>query len=93
MNGWRKASGCDTGSCVEVFSKSSFSIDNGTCVEVAFRKSSASGPWTDNCVEVGTCTCDEIKVRDSKDRGGPVLTFTRAEWDAFVAGVRNGEFD
>ena len=35
-----------------------------------------------------------ILVRDTKDHGrGPVQRFTRAEWRAFVAGVRNGEFD
>jgi hypothetical protein len=35
-----------------------------------------------------------ILVRDTKDYGhGPVQRFTRAEWHAFVAGVRNGEFD
>jgi Domain of unknown function (DUF397) len=32
-------------------------------------------------------------VRDSKDRSGPVLQFTRREWEAFLAGVRHGEFD
>lgn len=32
-------------------------------------------------------------VRDSKDRDGPVLLFTPAEWTAFTAGVRDGEFD
>ncbi|WP_040800147.1 DUF397 domain-containing protein [Nocardia higoensis] len=26
-------------------------------------------------------------------RGGTVLSFTRAEWDAFLAGVADGEFD
>jgi len=30
--------------------------------------------------------------RDSKDPSGPVLTFTKDEWDAFVAGVRAGDF-
>ncbi len=34
-----------------------------------------------------------IAVRDSKDPGGPVLDFTPAEWRAFIAGVRDGEFD
>ncbi len=34
-----------------------------------------------------------VAVRDSKDRQGPVLTFTPAEWRAFVVGVRSGEFD
>jgi hypothetical protein len=32
-------------------------------------------------------------VRDSKNPTGPVLAFTRAEWDAFQAGVRAGDFD
>ncbi|MCC5577269.1 DUF397 domain-containing protein [Microtetraspora sp. AC03309] len=32
-------------------------------------------------------------VRDSKDRNGPVLTFTPSEWSAFIGGVRDGEFD
>lgn len=74
------------------FFKSSFSGTNGACVEVAFAKSTKSGPWTDNCVEVGACDCG-IQVRDSKDQTGPVLSFTHAEWNAFLAGVRNNEFD
>ena len=32
-------------------------------------------------------------MRDSKDPAGPVLTFTRAEWRAFLGGMRGGEFD
>jgi hypothetical protein len=35
----------------------------------------------------------QISVRDSKDPNGPALNFTPAEWEAFVAGVRDGEFD
>jgi hypothetical protein len=46
-----------------------------------------------NCVEVADLAAGEIGVRDSKDRQGPVLRFTPAEWDAFVGGVHNGEFD
>jgi hypothetical protein len=34
-----------------------------------------------------------IAIRDSKDVNGPVLTFSPQEWAAFVAGVRDGEFD
>jgi hypothetical protein len=34
-----------------------------------------------------------IIVRDSKNPGGPQLVFTPAEWEAFTAGVRDGEFD
>jgi Domain of unknown function (DUF397) len=46
-----------------------------------------------NCVEVAGLSDDVIRVRDSKNVKGPVLGFTPAEWDAFVGGVRNGEFD
>ena len=35
-----------------------------------------------------------ILVRDTKDHGrGPVHRYTPKEWRAFIAGVRNGEFD
>jgi hypothetical protein len=34
-----------------------------------------------------------IEVRDTKDRGGPVLRFTRAEFAAWLDGARGGEFD
>ena len=54
--------------------------------------------WTTACSPVimktpvaGTPTA--IGVRDSKDPSGPVLVFTRSEWQAFVAGVKTGEFD
>jgi hypothetical protein len=57
-------------------------------------KSSRSN-GTQDCVEVNTSAAgrDLIGVRDSKDQGrGPVLLFTRAEWAAFLAGARDGEF-
>ena len=44
-----------------------------------------------NCVEVQVG--DVIRVRDSKNPGGPVLTFTAPEWSAFLKGVLGGEFD
>jgi hypothetical protein len=46
-----------------------------------------------NCVEVAGLTDDMIRVRDSKNPQGGILDFTTGEWDAFVGGVRNGEFD
>jgi hypothetical protein len=46
-----------------------------------------------NCVEVASLPDGEISVRDSKDSEGPVLRFTSDEWQAFLGGVRNGEFD
>ena len=46
-----------------------------------------------NCVEVADLPGGGIGVRDSKDSEGPFLRFTPGEWDAFLGGVRNGEFD
>jgi Domain of unknown function (DUF397) len=46
-----------------------------------------------HCVEVATSPDQRIRVRDSKDPDGPVLRFTQSEWEAFLEGVRNGEFD
>jgi hypothetical protein len=56
---------------------------------LVWKKSSASG--TGNCVEVAA---EEkmVHVRNSKDRSGPVVSFSRAEWEAFLAGVCAGEF-
>lgn len=44
------------------------------------------------CVEVAVIG-DEIAVRDTKDREGATLTFTRGEMQAFIQGVKAGEFD
>jgi hypothetical protein len=57
-----------------------------------WHKSTASNGGT-NCVEVME-TEDGFLVRDTKDGGGgPVLSFTHTEWDAFLDGVLHGEFD
>jgi len=45
------------------------------------------------CVEVAGLADDIIRVRDSKNPRAGILHFTPAEWDAFVGGVRLGEFD
>jgi hypothetical protein len=55
-------------------------------------KSTHSGDKT-QCVEVAALPDGSRAVRDSKDPDGPVLFFSGSEWRAFVAGVRNGEFD
>jgi hypothetical protein len=55
-----------------------------------WRKSSYSTHET-NCVEVATVD-GWVGVRDSKlGEGSPILTYTQAEWAAFVAGIRAGE--
>jgi hypothetical protein len=55
-------------------------------------KSSRSGPNCDNCVEVAFVD-GGVAVRDSKNPAVATLLFTTAEWDAFVAGAKDGEFD
>lgn len=55
-------------------------------------KSSRSGDKAD-CVEVAHLDAGMVGVRDSKDPTGPALVFTPGEWDAFLAGAREGEFD
>lgn len=45
------------------------------------------------CFQVATVKEDEILVRNSRDPEGPVLSFTSAEWVAFLAGAKAGEFD
>jgi hypothetical protein len=67
----------------------------GFCVDLqgaAWRKSTRSGPYSDNCVEVAFVG-GAVALRDSKDRAGAVLLFTPEEWLAFVDGTKDGEFD
>jgi hypothetical protein len=59
--------------------------------EVSFRKSSFSNP-SGNCVEVALSS-ELIVVRDSKDPNAGALRFDHGEWDAFIMGVKAGEFD
>ena len=78
---WRKASYSGNG--------------GGNCVEVGaiWHKSSYSGNGGANCVEVARDLSRTVAVRDSKDPQGPVLVFSAEEWDAFVGGAKDGEFD
>ena len=54
-------------------------------------KSSASA--VGNCVEVAHMPGGGVAVRDSKDRAKAAHMYTRGEWEAFLAGAKNGEFD
>ena len=57
--------------------------------ELNWRKSEASsdGP---TCVEIAS-TGQSVLVRDSGNHSGPRLTFTSAQWTAFMAHIRNAE--
>lgn len=61
----------------EGFKTSSFSVRN---------------PVIRFCVGVKQ-TDDGVLVRSTKDPQKKTLSFTKDEWEAFVAGVKNGEFD
>ena len=58
-----------------------------------WRKSSFSGNGNNNCVEMTRLATGEVAVRNSRDPDGPTLIYTRAEVEALIRGVRNGEFD
>ncbi|MEV0751685.1 DUF397 domain-containing protein [Streptosporangium sp. NPDC050280] len=56
-----------------------------------WRKSSlsADGP---SCVEMAFVGND-VAVRDTKDRDGGTLIFSRTEWNTFIGGIKNGNLD
>lgn len=45
-----------------------------------------------NCVRVAARD-ESIIIGDTKHPDGPVLSYDRAEWMAFVEGIRQGDFD
>ncbi len=61
-----------------VWHTSSYSGNGEACVEVGRRTGSG-----ENGAEVAPAP-DAVLVRDSKDRPGPVLTFSTAAWRGFL---------
>jgi hypothetical protein len=59
---------------------------------LVWRKSSFSTGEGCDCVEVAATAAGSRSLRDTKDRSRPAHYFTDAEWDAFVLGVKDGEF-
>jgi Domain of unknown function (DUF397) len=59
--------------------------------DATWFRSSFSGTHG-HCVEIAILP-DAVVVRDSKNPNGTTLIFTPDEWEAFVAGAKNGEFD
>ncbi|MGI5133176.1 DUF397 domain-containing protein [Pseudonocardia sp. CA-107938] len=61
---------------------------------LTWHKSSYSNGGGGECVEVAKLPDGGRAVRDTKAHGhGPVLHFTASEWQAFIAGAKDGEFD
>jgi hypothetical protein len=71
-------------------------ISNGTpatdLTQGRWVKSRHSGPTGGNCVEVALLTDGAVAVRNSRHPAGPALVFYAPEWEAFVDGVKDGEF-
>lgn len=61
-------------------------------MELVWKKSNLSEG--DDCVEIAFADGgnSDVHVRDSKDPA-TVLHFNKGEWDAFLAGAKDGEFD
>jgi hypothetical protein len=61
-----------------------------------WRKSSHSGSGGQECVEVAALAGWRkervIAMRDSKDPGGPVLSFSPAEWSLFLGSLKYDAF-
>ncbi|WP_406233240.1 DUF397 domain-containing protein [Nocardia sp. NBC_01009] len=66
-------------------------MNNIDLSRASWFKSSHSGSQG-ACVEVAWLA-GGVGVRDSKNPTGPALIFTPSEWDAFTAGVTDGEFN
>ena len=72
--------------------RKSTKCEPAACVEVDLDFTRSSKCDSGACVEV-SMPGDMVLVRDGKNPGGPVLSFTKDEWAAFVAGVKSNEFN
>lgn len=62
---------------------------------IRWKISSRSNSNGGQCVEAGPLADDSgrVAVRHSHHPDGSVIVYTRAEWDAFLAGAKGGEFN
>jgi hypothetical protein len=66
--------------------RSSHCRGSADCVEVTVTTDTSRWPHKADCDKL-------YLMRDTKNPDSPVLAFTPAEWEAFVLGVKDGEFD
>lgn len=75
------------------WAKSSYSTDTADCLK--WRKSSYSAD-TANCVKFSpgeeVVHVGDTKLETETDPDGPYLTVSVNSWQAFIAGVKGGEF-
>ncbi|WP_199035305.1 DUF397 domain-containing protein [Glycomyces salinus] len=62
---------------------------------IQWQKSTRSSSNGGQCVEVGPLSdgSGRVALRHSQHPDTSVIVYTRAEWDAFLAGARDNEFD
>lgn len=62
---------------------------------VAWHVSSKSDGHGGMCVEAGPLAdgSGRVAVRHSKAPDGALVVYTHGEWEAFIGGVKEGEFD
>lgn len=63
--------------------------------DVAWHISTRSDNLGGNCVEAGPLAdgSGRVAVRHSKESNGTTIVYSRGEWEAFIGGVKDGEFD
>ena len=61
-------------------------------LQAGWRKSAHSNP-SGNCVEIAELPDGAIAIRNSRYPAGPALVCAPAEFAAFLASARDGEFD
>jgi hypothetical protein len=62
---------------------------------INWRKSTRSTSGHGQCVEAGPLAdgSGRVALRHSHHPEDSVIVYTRAEWEAFLAGAKDGEFD
>jgi Domain of unknown function (DUF397) len=67
-------------------------VSTGELPPARWRKSRASNP-TGSCVEIAELPDGAIAVRNSRDKHGLALIYSRVAIAAFLAAMKDGEFD
>jgi hypothetical protein len=60
--------------------------------QAIWRTSTRSNGEGGNCVEFAA-TDGGVRLRDSKNPAGPVLTFGSSAWTSFIRDVKAGKYD